>query len=152
MQKAPAPFTKAEVDYLVKEPKFIKEVPAPTDFGTYWRIQAQVYRKSDNSPVKGLLVIAKVEKPLPGLSNKGRVSAALEWKGKRIRGIDKEQRHDNPDGSVVYGWHDHHYSPQYLDSLVVPCPEPQHKDLRGLIEFAMARWNIEIQKEQLRLE
>src|SRR5690242_19426578 len=113
MAKAPSPFTKAEIDYLVKQAKFIKAVPRAKDCGNYYRIQAQVYSKVDGQPIKGLLVMATVDKPLPGMSGKARVSAALEYKGLRIRGIDKELWHDNPDGTVVRGWHDHDYSPEY---------------------------------------
>ncbi len=145
------PFTKSEIDYLVKEAKYINEIPPPQDRVNDFRVQAQVYRVADKKPIKGLFVMATYDKPLPGMSGKIQVSAALDYKGLRIRGIDKELWHDNPDGSSVRGWHEHLWSPEYLDAYVAPFPEPRHKTIRALFEAGLKRWNIIVVREQLRL-
>jgi len=144
------PFTKAEVDYLVDEQKFIKEVPSIVEHGNYSMMRAQVYRKVNKSyvPIKGLFVIARVAIPIPGVPS-AIPSAALEWAGRRIRGIDKETRHDNPDGGSVYGWHSHIWSPEHEDSCVVSTPEPKHKDMRGILKAGLKKWNIFVIEEQL---
>jgi hypothetical protein len=79
-------------------------------------------------------------------------SAVLEWYGKRIRGLNLELWHDNPDGSIVKGWHDHHWSPQEQDSYVVSAkPVPNRKGLIEILKWGLQRWNIGIQNEQLEL-
>jgi hypothetical protein len=144
-------FTKAEVEYLVGEEKFIKDIPPRGLDGNYQVIVAPVYRKGQTQPVKALVVLARVATPIPGLPG-AMPSVALTWHGHRIRGIDRETRHDNPDGSSVAGWHEHLWSAEYLDSLVRACPEPKHKDMLGILKDGLKHWNIRIAKEQMELE
>ena len=149
------PFTKADVDYLVDAAKFIRFIPAlPKPRGGVMpdklRIQAKVFRKAEpNNPITGLVIVATVRTSPPGVP-KPIPSSALEWFGKRIRGLNYEVWHDNPDGSVVRGWHEHVWYPQYRDSYVVAArPEPTRKDLLAVLKWGLVKWNIEVQEEQL---
>jgi len=144
-------FTKSKVDYLVDEEKFIKDIPPRRPDGNYLVIASPVYRKGKASlPIKSLVVLARVAMPIPGLPG-ALPSVTLNWHGHRIRGIDRETRHDNPDGSYILGWHEHLWSPQYGDSLVRSAPEPKHKDMLGILEEGLQRWNIKVLKQQLEL-
>lgn len=144
------PFTKAEVDYLVDEQKFIKEIPSIVQHGNYLIMRTQVFRKANDRvvPIKGLYVMSRVAVPIPGIPA-AIPSASLEWAGRRIRGIDRETRHDNPDGGSVYGWHSHVWSPEYEDACVVATPEPKHKDMRGIFKAGLKKWNISVVEEQM---
>jgi hypothetical protein len=94
-------------------------------------------------------VIARVARRLPGVAGQ-RPSASLEWHGIRIRGLDYEIRHDNPDGTVFNGWHEHLWSPEEEDRRVrAPGEIPNDLSLRGLLKWGLARWHIEIEQEQL---
>lgn len=134
--------------------KFIRAIPQPRRIGdSRLEIQAAVFNKSEpNKPIMGLVVKAKVHKPPAGLP-RPTPSAVLEWHGKRIRGLNYEVRHDNPDGSVVRGWHEHLWSPAEQDACVIPAhPEPQRKDLRGILQWGLKRWNIEVREEQVSVD
>lgn len=143
-------FTKADVEYLVDEEKFIKDIPPRGIDGNYLVISSPVYRKGEAQPIKALVLLARVAMPIPGLPG-ALPSVALTWHGHRIRGIDRENRHDNPDGSTVFGWHEHLWSVEFMDSLVRGCPEPKHKDMQGILKEGLKRWNIRVVKEQLEL-
>ena len=72
-----------------------------------------------------------------------------------MRGIDREQVHDNPEGTSpaqVLGWHEHVWSEEHGDSQVIPTNEPRHKDIRGVLKAGLKKWNIAINKEQLEVE
>ena len=144
-------FTKAQVDYLIAEDKYVKDIPPITTDGNYKVIVAIVCRKGDKNPGKSLVVNARVSIPVPGIPAQ-LPGVALYWNGHRIRGIDREPWHDNPDGSKVLGWHEHLWSPEYEDSLVRSISEPKHKDMQGILKEALKRWNIKILKEQMDLE
>ncbi len=145
-------FTKADVDYLVAAPKFIKEIPRQQFLNprarTGWKIYAAVFSKADSQPIKGLIVIAKAHQAPTGLP-RPTPSSALEWYGKRIRGLNYELWHDNPDGTLVRGWHEHIWSPQEGDHRVIAArPKPQRKNLLGILKWGLNRWNIEVMREQ----
>lgn len=144
------PFTRVEVDYLVDEQKFIKEMPKIVQHGNYLIMRTQVFRKMNRAlvPVNGLYVISRVAVAIPGIPS-AIPTVSLEWAGRRIRGIDKETRHDNPDGGTVYGWHSHTWSPEYEDACVVSTQEPKHKDMRGIFKAGLKKWNISIVTEQM---
>lgn len=77
-------------------------------------------------------------------------SSALEWHGKRIRGLNKEIWHDNPDGSVVRGWHEHLWSPEEQDAYVVSArPKPTRIGLLDVFKWGLTKWNIEVLEKQL---
>jgi hypothetical protein len=138
---------------LVGLPKWIRTIPRtqPLDpaTGNGWKISDSVFSKSDRSkPIKGLVVIAKAHKAPAGLPRPW-PSAALELGGHRIRGINYELWHDNPDGSSVRGWHEHIWSPVDQDACVIPArPEPKDMSLIGLFRWGLSKWNIEVLEEQ----
>src|ERR1700733_9268357 len=109
------PFTKAEVESLVRGQKCITGIPKAAQRDNYWIIEAPVYSTSDLlRPIPSLVVSARVINPISGLP-RNLPSVALVWKGHRIRGIDRNVRHDNPDGSTVDGWHEHQWSEEWAD-------------------------------------
>jgi len=113
-------------------------------------IQQPVFRKSEpNNPIKGLVVMAKVHISLPGLPRLI-PSSALEWYGKRIRGLNKEIWHDNPDGTTVKGWHEHLWSPEEQDSYVVSArPKVTRTGLLDVFKWGLEKWNIDVLEKQL---
>jgi len=145
-------FTKHEVDYLVGDEKFVKEILPVQKIGNYYVILLPIYRKGEAQPIKALAIEARVAVSIPGLPA-AIPSVALNWHGHRIRGIDRETRHDNPDGSpCVYGWHEHIWSEKYKDDCVRAFPEPKHKDLRGILREGLRRWNVKVFREQMEVE
>jgi hypothetical protein len=153
---APKPSTTGEVDYLVGLPKVIKFIPKAVRLDREnhkgWEINARVFDKAKIAkPIPGLVVKAKAHEAPSGLPHPP-PSAALEWFGKRIRGINYELWHDNPDGSSVRGWHEHLWSPGEQDAHVVLArPEPTKKQLLDILKWGLSKWNIEILMEQGRL-
>ena len=147
-------FTKADVDYLIAARKYIKAIPRTRFLDsarrTGWKIIIpEIFYKADRSkPIKGLVVMAKAHQapiPLP----RPKPSSALEWFGHRIRGLNHEIRHDNPDGTSVLGWHEHLWSPNYDDALVVEAkPEPTQKTLEAILKWGLEKWNIEVENKQ----
>lgn len=101
-------FTKADVDYSVAATKFITVVPGPRLYkpqsSAVTIIRAHVFKRSEpTKPIPGRVVMAKARSAPSGIP-KPTPSSCLEWYGKRIRGLNYELWHDNPDGSVVKGW------------------------------------------------
>jgi hypothetical protein len=141
------------VDYLIAASKFIRIVPPLPQFGsqrpTVIRIQSEIFKKSEpNNPIRGLIIIAKARQAPTGLP-KPNPSSALEWNGKRIRGLNYELRHDNPDGTIVKGWHEHLWSPEDQDSYVVSArPKPQRCGLGDVFKWSLKKWNIKILEKQ----
>ena len=101
-----------------------------------------------NNVIEGLVVIAKARHAPPGVPHPP-PSCALEWYGRRIRGLNYELFHDNPDGSIVRGWHEHIWSPKELDAHVVQArPEPTRKTLLDVLRWGLKKWNIAVLEEQ----
>jgi hypothetical protein len=142
-------FSKAEADYLVAAPKFIRAFPKRQFLNarrmTGWLLQTRVFSASEpNEPIAGLVIKARLHQAPIGLPRLT-PSAALEWYGVRIRGINWELWHDNPDGTIVKGWHEHLWSPDEQDERVVAArPEPRKRDLFGLFKWGLKQWNIEV--------
>lgn len=138
------------MDALVDARKFIKSIPQPKPLPGEYQIQSPVYlRSAPTSPIRGLVVVARVPIRPPGTSSV-RPSAALTWHGIRIRGLDYEIWHDNPDGSVVKGWHEHLWSPEEEDERVrTPGRIPNDLSLRGLFRWGLRRWGFIVEHEQL---
>ena len=145
------------MDYLVAIPKFIKVIPPLPRPGarilSVVRIQSDVFRKSEPSkPISGLVVIAKVRQAPTGIPNPN-PSSALEWHGKRIRGLNYELWHDNPDGSIVKGWHEHLWSPQDQDAYVILArPKPKLRGLLDIFKWSLKKWNIEVLEKQAEVQ
>lgn len=143
------PFTKVDVDHLVGASKFIKIIPPEEEKSTCYQMQARVYLAGQTQPEKGLIVMATAKKHLKGIG-RPRPSSALVSHGIRIRGLDYEILHDNPDGSpTVRGWHEHLWSPEYKDDVVRnPGVIPSQLTLRGLFLWGLRRWNISVKNKQ----
>jgi hypothetical protein len=150
---APKPSTAGEVDYLVGQPKFIRAIPRARHLDREnakgWEIHAAVFDKNNpKRPIQGLVIKAKAHEAPSGLPHPT-PSAALEWFGKRIRGINYEVWHDNPDGTIVRGWHEHLWSPTEEDAYVISArPEPTRKRLLDILKWGLDKWNIEVLQEQ----
>jgi hypothetical protein len=149
---ASEPFTRGDVDYLVSKAKFIRTIPVLPVYDpsrTVTIIQAEVLEKAKSKKaLKGLIIMAKarhsptgIPKPLP--------SSALVWYSRRIRGLNYELWHDNPDGSIVRGWHEHLWSPEQGDEHVVAArPEPTRRGLLDVFRWGLKKWNIEVLEDQ----
>ena len=140
------------MDYLVATPKFIRAVPPLQPSGSppvVIRVHTLVFKTSEpNRPIGGLVVMAKARQAPSGVP-KPPPSSALEWFGKRIRGLDYEVWHDNPDGSIVKGWHEHVWSPEYQDAYVVLArPKLKHKGLLDIFAWSLKKWNIKVLEDQ----
>ncbi len=138
---------------MVALPKFIRAIPRVKHLDPVlckgWKIESQVFNKADpTKPIKGLIVIAKAHEAPTGLPHPT-PSAALTWHGERIRGLNYELWHDNPDGTNVRGWHEHVWSPEDLDARVIQArPEIGKKQLIDILRWGLDKWNIEVQEEQ----
>jgi hypothetical protein len=143
--------TKAEVDYLVRQRKFIRRVPPMLGDRYEYRIQAEVRKASNPGEALGLVVQVKAKRP-PSGAPKPLPSVCLLWRGHRIRGLNKELWHDNPDGSTVRGWHEHIWTNEWGDSYVVPArPKPRDLSLRGVLEWGLKQWKITVREKQLKV-
>ena len=149
MRAVPLPFTKADVDYLIKAKKLISAIPQMAETASEFVMQADIRRKDDPGREKGLIIRAHAKKSPPGLP-KGVPSCVIQWHGYRIRGVNRELWHDNPDGTIVRGWHEHIWNDQDRDSRVVPADVSQ-PSISKLFEWGLKRWNIEVKEEQLRV-
>jgi hypothetical protein len=150
---APERFTKGAADYLVSVPKFIRVIPAFPSSGSPSSnviiIESGVFKKSNpGTPIGGLVVMAKARQAPTGIP-KPNPSSALMWYGKRIRGLNYELWHDNPDGSIVKGWHEHLWSPEDEDAYVISArPKPTRRGLLDIFKWSLKRWNIEVLEKQ----
>jgi hypothetical protein len=150
---AEKPATTGEVDYLVGMGKVIKTIPRirslDRENSKGWEVYANVFDKTNRAkPIPGLVVKAKAHEAPSGVPHPP-PSAALEWFGKRIRGLNYELWHDNPDGTIVKGWHEHLWSPAEQDAHVVRArPEPTKRQLLDIFKWGLAKWNIEVLEEQ----
>jgi hypothetical protein len=147
-------FTEDEVDYLVAAQKYIVVIPPiRQDFGGWSIIAAEVRRRDDINPVAGGLEIrARTKNSFPG-TPRGLPSCSLIWHGCRIRGIDYEVRHDNPDGKSIRGWHEHIWTDENEDAVVVNArPAVVRPDLRGVFTWGLRKWKINVRQTQGELE
>lgn len=137
--------TTAEADYLVKEAKFIKAMPSVVRGEYEFRMQADVFRKGEPHKPTGLKIMARVKKAPSGIP-KPYPSAALEYGGRyRIRGLNYEIWHDNPDTSIVRGWHEHIWSTECRDRAVIRArPKPTDITVKGLFRWGLAKWKIDV--------
>lgn len=143
-------FVNADVDYLVKTKKFISAIPAVMETSSEFMMQANVRRKDDPGRETQLIIRAHAKKSPPG-PPKGIPSCVLQWHGHRIRGVNWEVWHDNPDGTIVRGWHEHIWNDKDGDGHVVPVHVSQ-PSLRKLFEWGLDKWNIEVKQEQLEVD
>ena len=134
----------ADVDALVRERKYIKELPRVVEGHNEYRMKAVVYSRATRKPT-GAVIMATAQKSPTGIP-KWFPSAVLEMNGRfRIRGINHALRHDCPNGPIVYGWHEHIWSNQYQDHVVIKArPAPDNPTMSGLFEWGLKKWNIAV--------
>jgi hypothetical protein len=142
--------TQDEADALVKARKYIKELPRPKEGEREYKMVATVYSIATRQPVR-LNLIATAKKAPSGIPSPI-PSAALELEGRfRVRGINWALRHDCPSGPIVYGWHEHIWTTQHEDGVVIAArPAPRDTTMRGLFNWGLKKWNIEIGEPQSR--
>jgi hypothetical protein len=142
----------ADVNYLVRERKFITHMPEVTEGAHEFRMQAVVYRKSSGKKTTGLMIMARAKKSPTGVP-RPYPSSALVLDGRfRVRGLNNELWHDNPDGSIVKGWHEHIWINEYEDKFVRSArPKPRDLTIRGLFEWGLRKWNIRLEDAQLKV-
>ena len=112
---------------------------------------AEVFSAHDRrAPIKGLVMLARVRRSLPGLP-RNLPGAALWLLGERIRGVDYEQWHDNPDGKRIRGWHEHIWSSVDKDmNVIVARPKLRGTTLLDVFKWGLRKWNIELLEKQPR--
>ena len=137
--------TEAEANYLVKEGKYIKVMPAVLEGENEFRMRAVVFRASTPGLPTGLVLMATAKKSPPGIPRPW-PSAALELNGHfRIRGLNYAIRHDCPSGPIIEGWHEHVWTNQYEDHVVINAkPKPRNTSIRGMFEWGLKKWNIKV--------
>ncbi len=142
--------TNAEIDYILKAAKFIFAVPNFEEQDGWIILRARVYKKDEPNWSAGSLSIhARVAKRPPGLPSQ-LPSCCLQWHGIRIRCVDREARHDNPDGTYVKGWHEHIWDDRNQDDRVIAAhPIVSHPSLRGIFQWGLDKWKIEVREKQL---
>jgi len=135
----------ADVDALVKQRKFIKQMPSVIDGNNEYRMKAAVYLQSDPRMPTNLVIMATAQKSPPGIPRPF-PSAVLEMAGRfRVRGLNYALWHDCPSGPIVYGWHEHIWSNQYSDHIVIKArPIPRDTSIHGLFNWGLAKWNIRV--------
>ncbi len=108
-----------------------------------------VYKMGDRSrAIPGLVVMAKASSPgrSPRPIPKQHGPHVVRETNTRT---NHEVRHDNPDGTIVRGWHEHMWSPNEADARVIQAlPEPKNKTLRGLLKWGLEKWKIEVERKQ----
>lgn len=88
---------------------------------------------------------AKIRRSLPGYP-RNLPSAALLLRGQRIRCVDYEQWHSNPDGKRIKGWHEHIWS-NALGAANVIVARPKllrTATLLDVFQWGLEKWNIEV--------
>jgi hypothetical protein len=91
------------------------------------------------------VVLAKIRRPLLGVP-RNLPGVALLLHGQRIRGVDYEQWHPNPDGKRVKGWHEHIWSTAHgAANVIVARPKLlRTATLLDVFQWGLEKWNIEV--------
>ena len=144
--------TTAEAEYVVKQRKHIRAIPDQfTERGenTILIRTSEIFSVTDQrAPIKGLVMLARIRRSLPGLP-RNLPGASLLFYGKRIRGIDYEQWHPNRDGQRIRGWHEHIWSTVDEDAnVIIARPKLRGTTLFELFKWGLKKWNIEVLEKQ----
>jgi hypothetical protein len=142
------------VEYLLKARKFIHRLVKDTTRDPNADILEVVYavRRVDQ-PIEDikLKLSARPPKPVMRTAFRLRPSAALNWHGERIRGIDHKIVHSKIENGLevgrVRGWHEHQWTAADGDSYVIDANSFMRnvqEDFRSLLRFCMVRWRIEV--------
>lgn len=153
-----APFTEADVAYLLKARKVIQGITRDTTDDPDADLMEISYRIVRlGNPVEDIKLRLQARRPKPVLatSHRPRPSAALLWHGERIRGVDYSIVHERIKDGVkvgkVRGWHEHIWTVADGDRQVVSIARQMKKiqeDFRSILQFCMARWRIELIKDE----
>jgi len=150
-----APFTEAEVDYLLKARKFIGGLIKDSTRDPDSKIPEVVYRVRRFDRPEEDIRLKLSARPRKSVIRTGsaklRPSAALLWHGKRIRGIDHKIVHPKIENGLmvgeVRGWHEHQWTDIDGDDFVIDVNGPMRnvqEDFRSVLRFCMERWRIEV--------
>lgn len=139
-------FSNADVEYLLDAKKTISAIPNIMESAAEFVMAANVRRKDNPGKELGLIIRVHAKRSPSGIP-KGVPACVLQWHGQRIRGINRELWHDNPDGSIVKGWHEHLWNEEDRDGRVVPA-DIKRADMRGVFEWCLKKWNIEVRERQ----
>jgi hypothetical protein len=157
-----APFTEADVDYLLKARKFIDSVMRDTTADPDAPIREIIYRvrrldRSDDD-IKLRLHARRAKPVLTTIPRAVRPSAALLWHGERIRGIDRKIVHSIIRNGLVVGkvrgWHEHQWTNADGDNHVIDANNFMRnvqEDFKSILRFCMERWRIEVKDEDRQL-
>lgn len=134
-----------DVEAFLKKRKFIKHVPQVIDGKNAYQMRAVVYLQSQPNTPTSYVVMATAHKSPPGVPRPF-PSSALEAAGRfRVRGLNYAIRHDCPSGPIVCGWHEHIWSNEYGDQVVIKArPTPKDTSIRGVFNWGLARWKIKV--------
>lgn len=137
--------TKSEVDLFVKERKYISDMPRIVEGQNEYRMRASVFLASAPNQPTGVVVQATLKKAPPGLP-RPHPSAALEMAGgNRIRGVNYRIWHDCPGGARVPRWHEHIWTNEHADRVVIKATPPvKHPTIHGIFEWALRKWGIRV--------
>jgi hypothetical protein len=151
-----AHFTEADVRYLLRAKKFIHSVIKDTMESQEAALLEIIYRiaRVDNpSDEIKLRLSARRPKPPAETLPRLRPSVALQWHGKRIRGIDRKVVHPVIKNGLIVGrvrgWHEHRWTSTDEDNSVIDVNEVMknvQEDFRSILRFCMERWRIEIKE------
>jgi len=110
-----------------------------------FRMRANVFRASVPGRPTGLVLVATAKKSPPGIPRPW-PSSALELHAHfRIRGLNYAILHDCPSGPSVEGWHEHVWTNEYEDHVVIKAtPRPKDTSIRGMFDWGLKKWNIKV--------
>ena len=121
------PLTKTHADEIVMAPKIIATKPDMSV--TYWE--------------------KPIELSIPNIKLLGRLALryfdfgfSLNYCDKRIRGINYEERRENLDGSIIFGWHEHLWNgtDDYFTIEIKGLPSDKYAiNLEDLFDFCAQR-------------
>jgi hypothetical protein len=151
-----APFTEADIDYLLNARKVVHSVIRDTTEKPDASLLEVVYRivrsANPDDDIK-LRLHARRPKPVLVSAPRPRPSAALLWHNVRIRGIDRKIVHPVIKNGVITGkirgWHEHQWTDADGDRYVVHVNRQMkniQEDFRAVLRFCMKRWRIELQE------
>jgi hypothetical protein len=153
-----APFTEADVAYLLKAKKLVQTVLKDTTDDQSASLLEVIYRvvRADN-PSDDIKLRLSARRPKPPLETLHRLrpSVALQWRGHRIRGIDRKIVHPVIKNGLIIGkvrgWHEHVWTSTDEDNSVIDVNGVMKKvqeDFRSILQFCMVRWRIEIKENE----
>lgn len=152
-----APFTEADVNYLLKARKFIHGLIRDNTASEDAPILEVVYRvrrvDRPNDDIK-LRLSARRPKPVMATMPRPRPSASLLWHSERVRGIDRKISHPEIKNGIVVGkirgWHEHQWTMGDGDRFVIDINNAMRnvqEDFKAVLRFCMERWRIEVDED-----